>query len=198
MTPEMREQRLGLLTASKAGVIMGDWKRGRETLDRYIRTLAFERVYGDTGEQDYKSAAMDRGNELEPRALEWYAFEKDAVLSPGGICYVHRMFPFVGASPDALLKDRVIEAKCLLHSAWMDSFLSQEIPSTYRWQCRWQQWVLGLDQVDFVVWHPVAGGFVINRRVTADEVEQMTERAFLVDEDVKAAVERLRNRKEAA
>lgn len=196
MTPEMRKQRIGLLTASKAAVIMGGLKT--QGLADYVKTLAFERVYGDHGEEGFETPAMRRGKELEQRALNWYAFERDCVLQPGGVCHVHPVYPFVGASPDAELPDRVIEVKCLQHKAWMDAFDAQEIPSEYRWQARWQQWVRNKHMVDFPIWHPVAGGFVIQRHVTPSEIEQMTERAFLIEQDVKAAVERLRNRRGAA
>lgn len=196
MTPEMRAQRVGKLTASKAAVIMGgDNTKG---LADYVKTLAFERLYGDTGEDGFQSAAMTRGSELEARAVEWYEFDQDCIVVPGGECIEHRLLPFVGASPDARREDRVVEAKCLLHKAWIDARIANEIPSEYRWQCRWQQWVLEVNLVDFVVWHPVAGGFVIQRSVTDAECKQMQERAIYVNVLVDEYVQQLRDLRAAA
>ena len=179
MTPEMRESRLGKLTASKAAVIMG--KLNTAGLADYISTLAFERVYGDTGEEGYQSRAMARGNELEPRALAWYAFERDCIVTPCPTCREHPDLPYVAATPDGIRSDRTIQAKCLLHKAWVHARTRNEVPSEYRWQCRWEQWVFGFRLCDFVVWHPKGGGFVIETSVTEGECAEMRERAMLVN-----------------
>lgn len=195
MNPIMRAQRIGKLTASNAHIVMG----GLDTkqLEDYVASLAFERVYGDPKEEGFRSAAMDRGNELEARALVWYEFDQDCIVTGGGECIAHPTIPFVAASPDALRPDRVIEAKCFLHKAWMDAYTANEIPARYRWQVRWQQWTLGVRLVDFVVWHPIAGGFVVQRSVTEKEIEQMTQRAYLVNEMVNEQVALIQQRRAA-
>jgi hypothetical protein len=141
---------------------------------------------------------MRRGKELESRAINWYCFDQDCVVSPGGTVIDHPSIHFVAATPDARRPDRCIEAKCLQHKAWMDALDANEIPSEYRWQCAWQQWVTGLHLVDFVVWHPVAGGFVIQRSVTPAQIEQMTARAYYVNQMVNENVDILRARRLAA
>ena len=54
------------LTASKAGVIMGGL--GTSGLATYVKALAWERVYG-ARDEEYRNAAMDRGNELRRSRL---------------------------------------------------------------------------------------------------------------------------------
>lgn len=177
-------ERLGKLTASKAGVIMG----GLDTsgLATYVKSLAWERVYG-ARDEEYRNAAMDRGNELEPRALDWYALQTgaDLIRTPGFMR--HDTIPYVGASPDAFTHTgtpRAVQAKCQLHSAWMEVKRTGKIPSEYRWQCKWEPWVLGLRACDFFTWHPVAGGLIVPDVLTQDECDQMAERAAVVDKMV--------------
>ena len=177
-------ERLGKLTASKAGVIMG----GLDTsgLATYVKSLAWERVYG-ARDEEYRSAAMDRGNELEPRALDWYAERAtglELLRTPGFMQHDH--IPYVGASPDAIALRNgnpsfTVQVKCPLHGAWMETKRTMLVPSEYRWQCRWEMWVTSMVTCDFVAWHPVAGGLIVGIKVTQDECDQMAERAAIVD-----------------
>lgn len=192
MDSKMRIERLGKLTASKAAVTMGDLKT--KGLRDYVVSLAFERIFGDPQEDGYRSRAMERGNEMEPRAIEWYCFENSCIVKPGGIVIDHPTIPFVSATPDAMREDRCIEAKSLLHKAWAEACEEREVPSEHRWQCRWQQWCAEVGLCDYVVWHPIGGGFVIPTKVSKKEIDQMTERAFLVEEMIKEKVAVLRER----
>lgn len=176
--PAKCAERLGKLTASKAAVIMG----GLDTsgLATYVKSLAWERVYG-ARDEEYRNAAMDRGNALEASALDWYAFEQDSPIlrSPGFV--QHPSIAFVGASPDALAAFKTVQVKCPLHGAWMETKRTMQVPSEYRWQCKWEMWVCGLHECDFVTWHPVAGGLIVPIYATPAEWDQMAERAAVVD-----------------
>ena len=201
MSPEMAAARLGKMTASKAAVVMskiGPNGGMTDGLAEYIQSLAFERVFGDSEELGYQSKAMERGNELEPLAIEWYAFNTDTTPSIGGTVIVHPDMPYVAATPDGRLPDRVIEAKCFLHRAWMFAEENRLVPSTYRWQTKWQQWVCGVRLCDFVVWHHKGGGFVIQTSVTESEIEQMRDRAILVNCKVEERMDDLLSRRKAA
>lgn len=187
MTPEMREQRAGKLTASMAAVIMGGLST--DGLKRYVNRLAFERLYGlPPDDEQFQSKAMDNGNKRERAALDWYAFETDSVLMPGGECITHPSIPFVGASPDARLTDRTIQVKCPIASTWMEYAIKREVPSEYRWQCRWEMWVCGVWMCDFVAWHPNPGGIIVPFALAPEEAAAMAERAHLVNELIFAAM----------
>lgn len=194
MGPELQEKRLGKLTASKAATIMG----GLDTdgLKRYVRQLAGERVFGDLGDDSYKSAAMARGNEVESAALDWYEFRMDCVLDRGPHID-HPTVPYVAATPDAVdwRKRRAIEAKSPLFTTWAEwAEMSERLhlmPAEYRWQGRWQLWCLGFEEGHFVSWHPKPQGLIITFTVTQEEIDRMAERAALINNRIDALVQML-------
>lgn len=195
-TPEWDAIRAGKWSASNAAVIMG----GLDTsgLDSLIKTVAWERVFGPANEPRYKSSAMDRGHEVEPDAREWAAFNADAVIEQVGFIE-HGETPHVGWSPDGLYnkRRRGIEAKCPLHKAFMDMLRTGKVPAEYRWQVRWACWVGKLDGLDFVGYHPSAGGLCVPVEVTNAECEQMAERVALLETRVEPWIEILSKRKAA-
>jgi predicted phage-related endonuclease len=182
MTPELRRARAGKLSASKAAIIMG----GLDTsgLAGLIRDLAYERVHGPLPD-GYQSRAMLNGKENEAEALAWYEFYCGEPLDiDPDRTLIHRALPFVSATPDALRRDRTVEAKSPEHRAWMDIKRTRKVPSEYRWQARWQMWVSGFDQCDFVAWHAQLSGIVIPFNVTREEFAQMEERAHLIESKI--------------
>lgn len=195
-SPEWYAIKAGKFSASKAAVIMG----GLDTsgLQSLIKDLAWERVYGPT-EGGFKSAAMQRGNEVEPEGRDWYAFARDVIVEQVGFVQ-HAELPMVGWSPDGLFKMARggIEAKCPLHKAWMEVKRTGKVPAEYRWQCRWGQWVGELDELDFIAYHPQAGGLIVPCEVTESERQQMAERVALLEPKVQEWVEILTDKKEAA
>lgn len=185
--------RAGKWSASKAATIMG----GLDTkgLSDLVKDVAWERVFGPVG-GGYKSAAMERGNELEPEARDWYAFEKGVAIEQVGFVE-HATIPNVGWSPDGLSGTGAIEAKNPLHRGWMEVNRTQKIPAEYRWQARWAMWVGELEWLDFIVYHPAAGGIVIPAIVTESEKQQMAERVTLLETRVAEEVALLTERKAA-
>ena len=180
MTPELRQARAGKMTASKAGIIMG----GLDTkgLADYVMQLAWERVYGVSDDPGYTSPAMERGTLLEAEALSWYAFETDSEPDQDSDrTIVHPDFPTVAASPDALLSDRCIEAKCPMPRAWMEVKRTMKIPAEYRWQVRWQMWCAGKNLADFVCYHPSAGGIIIAAELSDEDAKAMADRVPVVE-----------------
>lgn len=187
--------RAGKWSASKAAIIMG----GLDTagLKSLIQDVAWERVYGPIG-GGFKSAAMDRGNELEPESRDWYAFERGRAVEQVGMVE-HATIPNVSWSPDGLCEGAgAIEAKNPLHKAWMEVKRTGKVPSEYRWQCRWAMWVGELEWLDFVAYHPQAGGLIVPCEVTASEKQEMTERVALLEPKVAEWIEILTNQKKAA
>ncbi|MGN6282128.1 YqaJ viral recombinase family protein [Frateuria sp.] len=195
-SPEWYAIKAGKFSASKAAIIMGGLDASG--LQSLIKDLAWERVYGPT-EGGFKSAAMQRGNEVEPEGRDWYAFARDVVVEQVGFVQ-HAEFPMVGWSPDGLFNKarHGIEAKCPLHKAWMETKRTGKVPAEYRWQCRWGQWVGELDGLDFIAYHPQAGGLIVPCEVTESERQQMAERVALLEPKVQEWVEILTDKKEAA
>lgn len=194
-SPQWYAIKAGKWSASNAATIMG----GLDTsgLASLIKDIAWERVYGPT-EGGFQSKAMERGNELESEARDWYAFERDAVVAEVGFVE-HGSIPVVGWSPDGLSGDRHgIEAKCPLHKAWMEVKRTGKVPAEYRWQCRWAMWVGELESLDFIAYHPKAGGLIVPCEITESERSQMAERVSLLEPKVAEWVEILTDKKDAA
>src|SRR5690625_2225401 len=183
--PQWVAMRCGKWTASHAGTIMSKiGERGGMTLglQDLVKSVAWGRVYGADNEPRYQSPAMQRGNAMEAEARDWYAFTSDALIDEAGFVE-HADIPQVGWSPDGLMAADTagIEIKCLLHKAWMDVKRTGKVPSEYRWQCRWAMWAGQLDALDFIAYHPQAGGIVIPCEVTDPEKQQMVERVELLE-----------------
>lgn len=196
-SPEWYAIKAGKWSASNAATIMG----GLDTsgLASLVQDIAWERVYGPTP-AGFKSAAMERGNELEAEARHWYEQTTGHAIEQVGFV-THATLPTVGWSPDGLhrLSERraAIEAKCPLHKAWMQVKRTGKVPAEYRWQTKWGLWVGQLDGMDFLAYHPIPGGLVIACEVADEEKEQMAERVHLLEGKVAQWVEILGNQRNA-
>jgi hypothetical protein len=195
-TPEWDAIRAGKWSASKGAVIMG----GLDTqgLKDYILDLAWGRVFGppDSG---FKSKAMERGHLVEPESRDWFAFTRDVVVEEMGFVE-HRRIPHLGWSPDGLFESRrrAIEAKCPLHKAWMMVQETGKVPAEYRWQTKFACFIGELDGLDFVAYHPLAGGLVVPVEITDSEKDQIEARIALLEPKVLDRVARLMEHKAAA
>lgn len=195
-TPDWNAIRAGKWSASRAGTIMG----GLDTkgLADLVMDVAWGRVYGPIEHATYKSAAMERGNNLEPETRERYAFQTDHVVEQCGFVE-HSTILHVGWSPDGLVgRKRGIEAKNPLHKAYMEVCDRMKIPAEYRWQVKWGMWVGELDAMDFLCDHPLAQLIILPCEVTESEKQQMAERVELLEKRVAEWVEKLMNRKREA
>lgn len=195
-TPEWDAIRAGRWSASRAATIMG----GLDTqgLKDYVMDIAWGRVYGPVEHGSFKSAAMERGNNLEESTRESYAFQTDNVIETCGFVE-HASIPWVGWSPDGLVgRKHGIEAKNPLHKAYMEVKRTDKIPAEYRWQVRFGMWVGQLDTMDFLCDHPKAGLIVIPCEVTESEKQQMEERIHLLEPRVVEWMDILLDKKQAA
>lgn len=183
----------GKFSSSNAAVIMGGLTT--DGLEKYIKKLAWERFTGTAAPDGFKSDAMQRGNDMEPESLDWYAFEKGHTLEAVGLVE-HATIPNVCWSPDGLVigKPWAVECKNPGYAAWMDTKRTGLVPSEYRWQCRWGIWVGGLDGMDYVSYRPETSGIVIACHVTESEKDQMAERVTLLEPRIAAWIEIIGNK----
>lgn len=195
-TPEWDAIRAGRWSASRAATIMG----GLDTqgLKDLVMDIAWGRIYGPIEHGSFKSAAMERGNNLEESTRDSYAFQTDNVIDQCGFVE-HATIPWVGWSPDGLIgRKKGIEAKNPLHKAYMEVMRTRLIPSEYRWQVRWGMWVGQLDSMDFLCDHPKAGLIILECEVTESEKQQMEERVHLLEPRVAQWMDILLSKKVAA
>ena len=195
-TPEWHAIKAGKWSASTAATSMGGLTT--KGLDDLIKDIAWGRVHGPVEHVSFKSAAMERGNNLEPDTRESYAFATDRVIDQCGFVE-HASIPNVGWSPDGLCGRKIgIEAKNPLHKAYMEVKRTGKIPSEYVWQTKWGMWVGELDSMDFLCDHPKAGLIVIPCTVTTAECDAMAERVTILEPRVQAWIDILTDQRSAA
>ena len=152
-TDEWLDARLGLLTASnfKAALSKGS---ARDTL---MRKLAAEKAWG-AREDSYKSAAMQRGNDLEAQARASFELDTGLTVTEVGLA-TNDTLPGMGASLDGLVgssaeSDVGLEIKCPLASTMAAYHAAGRLPSAYREQVAAQMLICELTTVHFYAWHP--------------------------------------------
>jgi len=85
-------------------------------------------------ESEYENP-MDRGNRLEPDAIAMFELETGKKVETVGFCEDDN--PQIANSPDGLIgKDEAIEVKCMGGKNHVKMWLTNEIPTDYKWQVR--------------------------------------------------------------
>lgn len=182
--------RAGKLTGSVAATVMG--KPGKMLAD-LTTALAWERVYGPPpNDEHFESAAMKAGKEKEGRARDWYVVETDRCVEQVGF-QRHPVLAFVGCSPDGVLfkQRRTVQIKAPYAKAWAEVRMSDEVPSEYLWQCRWEAWCFGWSEFEFCAWHPRSLGIIVEGTVTAEHEARMLAAAWEAEAIIREKVKRL-------
>jgi hypothetical protein len=147
--------RLGRPTGSNFGKIVT--KKGKattgKTRETYRNTLLSERLTRSV-EGGHTSFAMERGNELEPKARGWYSFEKGCKVHEVGFVYFDERRRF-GVSPDGIAAPSVgLEIKCPMGPNMVRDLIAGAVPDDYIPQVQGEMWVCGLECVDYMSWTP--------------------------------------------
>ncbi len=149
-SPEWFEQRRGKVTASRIADIMARTKSGYSTSrQNYLMQLLCERLTGKV-EESFKSSAMQRGNDLEPEARNWYQLETGEIVEQ--ISFIdHPNIDDAGASPDGLVgNEGLIEIKCPNTATHIETLRSKKPSDRYYKQMQWQMACTGRKWCDFV------------------------------------------------
>lgn len=192
-TPEWFEQRRGKVTASRIADLMAKTKSGYSTSrQNYLMQLLCERLTGKV-EEGYKSAAMQRGNDLEAEARNWYQLETGESVEE--VSFIdHPKINFAGASPDGLVgAEGLIEIKCPNTATHIETLRKKEPIDRYYKQMQWQMAVTGRKWCDFVSFDnrlPDNLAYFCKRiprdEAVIQEIEQEVQ-AFLLELDVTIA-----------
>jgi putative phage-type endonuclease len=154
-TPEWHALRCGKVTASRVADVMRSGRGGAPSASRarYMGELVAERLTG-TPYESFKSAEMQRGNDVEAEAVSAYAFICGAQCDR--IAFVdHPSIEMSGASPDALIgNDGLAEFKCPASHTHIQTLLSDKIDGDYVRQMQWQMACTGRQWCDFVSYDP--------------------------------------------
>jgi len=103
-------------------------------------------------EDEYVSAAMLRGTQLEPIARRRY--EQETFQTVQEVGYISEG-EYLGVSPDGLIgDDGGLEIKCPSAEEYIRYFDTREIDNKYYIQVQWNLYISGRDWWDFVYYHP--------------------------------------------
>lgn len=202
-TPEWHALRCGKITASRIVDVMAQGRSGQPsaTRARYMGELIAERLTGVV-QQGYKSAEMERGNEVEDLAVSTYALLYDC--DPVKVAFVdHPLLANAGASPDRLIGDEgLAEFKCPATHTHIATLLGATIERRYILQMQWQMACTGRKWCDFVSFDPrlPAHMQLSVQRQTFDAalVSEISVAVAEFENEIRATIAKLSERYEAA
>ena len=153
-TEEWLTARLGIPTATGIENIVTPTGKKSSSQIKYMSELIEESILGlqDSG---YRSAFMERGNQLEPLARSAYEFlTGNAVKQVGGV-YLNEKKELM-VSPDGLIPElkKGLEIKCPKMSTHIQYIINGGVPSEYVIQVQANLWVTGYKTWDFVSYCP--------------------------------------------
>lgn len=186
-TPEWFEVRRGKFTASNFNDLF--MKESTIGFQKAIYKVAFERLTGKSPEE-FISNYMQRGNELESEAREFYEMETFNKVHQIGFIEKDE---WVGCSPDGLIgEDGMIEIKCPAFNTQINYLLDGSLPSIYDWQVQGQLWITGRAWCDFISYHPDLKP--LNIRVYPDitKHKQLTDKLIICIQKVKDIIQQIK------
>ena len=178
-TDSWKDARRGLVTASRFGDVMTEprTKAAKEAgmMSDTARSYMLELVASAITGQDRvggKSAAMERGVDMEADAIDAYAEAKFTEVAAGRLL----IRDGIGATPDGFVEEDeegpgIIEVKCPESKRHLETWMSKQVPDDYVEQVQGQLWVSGRAWCDFISFDdrfPLAMRLVIIR-VQRDE-----------------------------
>lgn len=188
------EARMGRFTASKFAKVMAG--ESTATYKDLIALTAAEIISGAT-EDDYSSAAMERGVELEPEAAAAYAKLTGADITESGLIIPDEddlLHDWVGVSPDRIVHpDGILEIKCPLMKTHINYLLAGRMPNEYKWQVQGQLMVTGADWCDFFSYHPDMKPFLLRVYPDKEMIYELKGRILQAIDDVKRTIEFYKN-----
>ena len=170
------DNRLGRFTGTRFSTLMsGEATKGYKDL---ISEIACEIATGQADE-NYVSADMERGKEMEPIARREYSHIMEVEVSQTGMILFdedHPLHEWVGVSPDGVTGSGILEIKCPKLKTHWGYIMKDRLPNEYKWQVQGLLWVSGMEYVDFMSFYPGIKPFI--KRVFPDREmhDQLTER----------------------
>lgn len=149
---EWKAVRRGIPTASHFAAVMASGRDGpSKTRDEYLRKLAGELMTG-MDREDYRNAAMDRGNVMEPGLRSLYAMMTGAKPEPVGFVKGRLKVGFAGCSPDSFVgESKVVEYKSAAPHVLINFLRAGVVPPEYLPQCQGTMLVTGRPLCDIVI-----------------------------------------------
>ncbi|AGF74975.1 phage-related exonuclease [Bartonella australis AUST/NH1] len=153
-TPEWRQARNGLVTASLFEMVMARKKDGQKTqkYQSIMMKLAGERITGKPVEEAI-TPSMRRGTELEPTARQLYGVLTQ--VEPKSIGFVLTDDRMKGFSPDAFIGENgLLEIKTKKPEILIPHFYQKSFPAEHKAQCQGGLWIAQREWVDLMLYWP--------------------------------------------
>lgn len=149
-TDEWKRARFGSVGASMIADVMAKGKTGEAATRKNLRAkLVAERMTGQS-EDGFTSAAIQRGNDLEPIARAAYEIKSGNFVDQVGWIR-HPDIAYTGCSPDGLVgDDGLVEIKCPNTATHIEYLKTRKPPREYLLQMQWQMEVTGRKWCDWV------------------------------------------------
>ena len=145
-TDEWLAMRLGKVTASNFSAVLA--KGQGKTRATYMIRLCAE-ILTNQSQPHFKSAAMERGNEVEDQARAMYQLNE--AIDTESIGFVEHASGRIGVSPDDFVgQTGLLEIKCPNTTTQIGYVLAGKSPSTYKAQQQGQLWICEREWCDFV------------------------------------------------
>ena len=155
-TPEWHESRVGKITASRVGAILGLSKY--RTADDVLRDMV--REHFGMPREFVGNEATEYGQAHEADALAAYEQRYAVMVEPCGLI-LHPQYGFLAASPDGLLGERgLVECKCPYRARYTTPSAEYVAQMQLQMLCTERDWC------DFVIWRQ--GEPIITERVMRD------------------------------
>ena len=175
-SPAWHEARAGVITASMFATCMSRVKTGKNkggfsaAATDYAFRIAIERIGGGPiSDEQYQTAAMRRGQELEAVARDIHAFQIGEDIRQVGIVLTDDLR--FGASPDGLIgTDAGVEYKCFTDPAKLRSIIVDGDLSGVEAQCQGGMWITGRTRWHFVLYCPALAS--VGRDLTTYVIER--------------------------
>lgn len=157
-SPEWFAARTGVASASNFDRVVTASGKASTQADAYLYELTAEWI---TGEKISirPSYWMERGTNMEPQARAHYKFITGNQVEEVGFVYKSKL-KTVGCSPDGLVHKPLLapkkglEIKCPAPITHVSYLLQGVCPKQYLPQVQGSMWVTGLNQWDFMSFHP--------------------------------------------
>lgn len=159
-TPEWFAIRSGKPTSSEFKRLVTPKGKASSMAESWGKELAGEKYLGYPLSSFDGNAHTERGNELEPEALEYYTETTGNVVTPVG--FITDDLMRYGSSTDGLTEDKegkgAVEVKCLSNKNHLFMLLTylktKNVPDDYTPQVQGEILVGELDWVDLLFYHP--------------------------------------------
>ena len=149
-SPEWYAVRCGIPTASNFKKIITSQGKPSTSATGYMHELLAE--WMGASKEPFETEWMVRGTEMEAEAMAFYEFQTGLDVKQVG--FITELDGLVGCSPDGLMPSKGLEMKSPKASTHVKYLLDGACPADYVPQVQGCMWITGMDEWDFLSYHP--------------------------------------------